>query len=178
LGLEGLEYARLFALVNRPEGKTPGELQEALDFLEEHADELKTLRQLSFINEKFVSFIAKDYKELLQEGDEEDLKQFLFEHLGEDVFNWHERLNEVNGLVKQWLDDFYQRKALPRVLKKIDSMPEARVKNLLKSLAKNPMVGNLLLREREEAIARVENGQDDRSSRFSFAGSEEVGSGG
>lgn len=169
--LEGSGYARLFALVNRPEGKTPGELQEALDFLEEHADELKTLRQLSFINEKFVSFIAKDYKELLQEGDEEDLKQFLFEHLGEDVFNWHERLNEVNGLVEHWLNDFYQRKALLRVLKKIDRMPEAQVKNLLKSLAKNPMVGNLLLRESEEAVARVEDGQDDRSSRFSFASS-------
>ncbi|SHE91973.1 hypothetical protein SAMN02745218_01069 [Desulfofundulus australicus DSM 11792] len=169
--LEGPEYAKLFSLVNHPETKTQDELQEALDFLREHAEEIKMLDQESFINDKFLSFVAKDYKELFQEkGDVEDLKQFLYDHLGEDVFNWHERLNKVNELVNHWLNDYYQRKAFPQVLNKIDNMPETQVKNLLKLLAKNPLVGNLLLRGEKGIVTGIEDMQDDHSSRLSFAG--------
>ncbi|HCU21449.1 MAG TPA: hypothetical protein DF698_00885, partial [Candidatus Atribacteria bacterium] len=118
--------------------------------------------QEDFANDKFVSFMVKDYKELIQVVDDvEDLKQFLFVNLGEDVFNWHERLNEVNNLIKRWVNEFYQRKAFRKVLSKIDNMPETQVKNMLKELAKNPLVGNLLLRRGEEIIAGNENLKDD-----------------
>jgi len=144
--LEGSKYAKFFAILNQLETKTQKELEEALNLLKDYAGEFQTLNNKAFVQQKFLNFAARGYRELFKEQEDiEALKEFLYKHLGEDVFNWHDRLTEVEQLVMHWVKDFYQDKALPQVLTEIEKMSEGQVKGLLKTLAEDPLMGNLLI---------------------------------
>ncbi len=144
--LNDQNYRRLLELVHRAETKPVAELQQALEFLQVHAEGLTVLKDHQFIKRKFIAAVAGEYNELLKEdGVVEELKNHLFSTLGQEVLSWPHRIPEVKNAVRNWMENYYQHKAYRYVLTKIEAMPEERVKGLLKKLAQDPLVGNLLL---------------------------------
>lgn len=144
--LEGQDYVFVYELLNRPEGKTEGELQKVLRILHENIESFKKLNDGDAINKRFITIAAPAYKRLLRkEKDIQSLKDFLFREMKSEVYHWPNMPDKVNSLVKNWIDNHYQSHAYTEVLQTVEKMPEHQVKNLLKQLAADPLVGNLLL---------------------------------
>jgi hypothetical protein len=145
--LEGPAFADLFKIVNKPENQTERDLQKAKERLQNQGNDFGLLKEDEIVNQRFLAAVAGENRGLIQEkSDVDDLKNYLYQRLGGNVYDWPVRLNEVRNAVREWSDRFYQKKTYPAVLKRIEELPEAQAKNLLKRLAVYPDVGILVLR--------------------------------
>ena len=68
--------------------------------------------------------------------------------------NWPMKLTELREAVKEWVGGFYRARAYQRVLQAIENMPETDVKEFLKNLAADPLVGSLLVQKSSQAKGR------------------------
>jgi len=116
-------------------------------YLADYAAELAILKNRQYVLERFVQVAAGEYAELVrQAGAEDKLRDHVYRTLRGNVYQWPMRLNEVNRLVRQWVNENYQDTAYPRILKVIEAMSSDDIKRFVKNLvAEDALVGARLL---------------------------------
>lgn len=152
---EGPVFVFLFAVINRAEERVESKLQRALELMERHNNDLCILSNEELANERFLSTAAGEYRPLIQDpSDVSSFKNHLYQKLKGPVMNWPMKLTELREAVKEWVGGFYRARAYQRVLQAIENMPETDVKEFLKNLAADPLVGSLLVQKSSQAKGR------------------------
>lgn len=123
------------------------DIDAAVTYLTDHAVELSHLQDQAYVLNRFVQVAAGDYADLVrQAGAVEIVRDYIYEALQGHVYQWPMRLNEVNRLMRQWVNENYRATAYPRVLKAIEAISPDDMKRFVKDLAaEDALVGARLL---------------------------------
>ncbi|HHW17414.1 MAG TPA: hypothetical protein GXX30_00715 [Firmicutes bacterium] len=145
--LEGQQYHEFFTRYSRLQTLPEREIEEMLQFLTEHAEELKVLHDKRYVLNKFIDVAAGEYAELVRQSDaQEDVLNYVYDSMGGNVQQWPIRLNEVVQTIRNWVTQNYQATIYPRVLKVLESMSAEDVKYFVKELvSKEALLGARLL---------------------------------
>lgn len=141
------DYSKFFEDYMKADRMTEQELDKMISFLADHQQELAVLKDDGYVLERFVDEAAGDYAQLVREtGKTYEVRDYVFEQLGDDVYRWMIRANQVNNAIQSWLRDNYGTKVYPRIAGAIDYMPAEEVKDFLKKLvAEDVLLGARLL---------------------------------
>jgi hypothetical protein len=143
--LDGPEYHELFSLLGAPDRRSEEEIRAALELIRCHQDTFRGLGEESAAGEALLAVALGAYRELVQEqSDISELKAHLAQRAGARVHGWER--SRVRELGREWVQRVYQERFYQQVAHKVEDTPEAELKALLRELARDPMVGLLLMR--------------------------------
>jgi len=141
------DYIRFFDVIDNPDNKSEKELEEKSKWLADHGDELKILKDNSFVNKLFTKNILSEFSSFFrEESNLDEIKNHLQERLGSNYGNWQD--SKVKKHISEWVTNNYLDKHYPEVIAKINNITEGEAKELLKKLAKDPHVGTILLKSK------------------------------
>ncbi|QUL97787.1 MAG: hypothetical protein IMF26_06655 [Candidatus Fermentithermobacillus carboniphilus] len=154
--LEGQQYHEFFTRYSRLQSLPEREIEEMLQFLTEHAEELKVLHDKRYVLNKFIDVAAGEYAELVRQSDaQEGVLNYVYDSMGGNVQQWPIRLNEVAQAIRKWVTQNYQATVYPRVLKALEGMSAEDIKRFVEELvSKDALVGARLLAVLEIAKKR------------------------
>jgi len=152
--LEGKDHHAFFEYYDNIHKLAETDIDKLIEHLSNHAAEFVNLQDQQYVSDRFIRVIAGDYAELVLEANMVDqLQAYIRRRLDGNIYRWPMRLNEIQQLVRQWINENYRSIAYPKVLNVIESIPPEEVKQLIKQLAAyDALVGTKLL----AAIAKVE----------------------
>jgi hypothetical protein len=144
---EGEEYNKLFNIINEPQYNSIVDLEWALEFLQKNQSNIKLIHNIEFVNKRFVSFIASEYEDLINEKmDITQLKHYLSENCQYDVYSWSNHFTTIKAITLQWIEKMYKEKTYSEVIQKIGGMSDSQVKNSIVDLVKDPLIGSKFLK--------------------------------
>ncbi|HOV80676.1 MAG TPA: hypothetical protein PK728_11345 [Bacillota bacterium] len=155
--LEGNSHHTFLQKAGAVERLSNQEIEEIIRYVETNKDEIAVLNNDSFVKTQFIKVAAGDYAGLVEQtGMVADLQDFIYQSLKGNVYNWPLRLGEINRLVRDWVGKHYKKTAYQKVVKIIDDFPAADIKEFVKQLAEDAVVGARLLQHvgREKAFSR------------------------
>jgi hypothetical protein len=140
--LDGQGYIEAFATLNTPASRSQGELEQVLAFMDQHESELRQLNEPTRIADA-VRALVHNYRELLSPSDTDAILAHLRSTLGGNPANW--RHQEAAEAAIGWVQGQYRERFYRRALEQVDSLPEHRLRQLVRELASDPAVGLRLL---------------------------------
>lgn len=145
--LEGQVHHTFFVRYSNLQQLSESEIDEMMAYLTDHVAELTALQDRQYVLDRFVQVAAGEYAELVrQAGGATQLRDYIYHVLQGNVYEWPMRFNEVNRLVRCWVNEHYQTTAYPRILKVIEAMSPDDIKRFVKDLvAGDALVGARLL---------------------------------
>lgn len=131
---------------------TEKELDDLISFLANKQQSLAVLKDDGYVVERFICEASGDYAQLIREtGKTYEVRDYVFKEMGDDVYRWPWRSNEVNNAILRWMKENYEATVYPRLVRSIDIMPSEKVKDFLKKLvAEDVLLGTRLLKALEK----------------------------
>ena len=140
------DSAKLLNKLNRLQYLSESELRELLVFMEEKEEEIKKLLENSeVINEIFLKTFANKFSNLVRLINMEHLKNYIYNKAQVDVEEWPYYLADISKLVEEFVMEKYEKDILERLMDLINNTPEYKIKNLIKELINDPVIGDKLL---------------------------------
>lgn len=143
--LEEINKAKIaFNTVNRAKPEK-NDVQNAMSYFEK-TSLFQELNNQDRQNEMFEKHIVKNYSTMLKDINE--VRDFLTERLGAEVYDWHGSL-EVENLLRQLAEKKYEMEGNIKALQIIEEMDEITVKSYLKKMIKeNITVGMEIIKSK------------------------------
>jgi len=144
--LEGNNHHIFLQKVGAIEKLSNKEIDEIIHYLNSHQDKISVLNDNSFVQAHFIKVAAGDYADIVEQaGMIDKLQEFIYQSMKGNVHNWPIRLAEVNCLVRDWVGKNYKETAYHQVIKAIDDFSTEDIKEFIKHLAEDAVVGAKLL---------------------------------
>lgn len=134
-------------LLNNPSSLSEEQLDGVLSYLRDHTSELAILNNPEQSLSRFVRVAAGDYSNLVEEAQgSRSLHDYVASKMTGHVGSWVMRLHEVNQTAKQWVTENYRTTVFPTVVRKVDSMPADRIKDVVRQLVSDALFGSRVLK--------------------------------
>ncbi len=147
--LEGSEFTDLFGLLRAPQTRTEQDLRAALSLMQQQKSRIEAINDTGLTEKTLLVAVLGPYSELVQTPEDlADLKEHLLRAFPQ-VHEW--KRETVGGIAKKWLHRVYQERFYAQVVHRVELMPEAEIKELLKELSRDPFVGMRLLQRRRKS---------------------------